>query len=215
MLFHRIVHLQGYMQELVIRKRWAPWWLALGAAVLSAIFGWTISRSLSIGENGEEGIRIFISLCLVGAYLALAIIVNVRKTEVSPNGLKIWVGPLPVGSSISVPRAEIALCYARHYIGYHKKAVVDSFYTSGIQTTDGRQIDVTTHIKMPDQALRVAQDLAEALNDPISPVSRIDAGWVQFSPDRSHRAQVLIWAFLFVFAVIVGAFWDVQSRGGR
>ena len=203
------------MREILVRGRWTPWWVGLIVAGICVLFGFVIANALA---TNELGIRVFLPVAALGGYIGLATIVNVRIAEVTPERVRIWLGPVPLGGSVSVPRRDIRHCYARYIVVFQKGARTDSFYTTGVETFEGRQIDVYRRFTLADDAFEAARKLAQVLNASSlsgdAPAHRIEAILANRNPsDRSSKRPLLAWALAFLCATIVGAIWEIQSGG--
>ncbi|HYP05408.1 MAG TPA: hypothetical protein VER03_04165 [Bryobacteraceae bacterium] len=198
------------MKELLVRERMAPWWVGLLVGLVCAFFIWVVFASAAEGGSEAAGLRVFIPVVAIGSYLGLAVVLNVRMVEVTPTGVRIWNGPVPIGASVNTAREEIRVCYARYIVTMHKGSVADRFYTAGVETHAGRQIDIYRRFKNPDKALEAAERVAGVLN--YGAVTQIPAGLENQKRDYSHRPKVLAWGALFICAVIMGAIWEIRSE---
>lgn len=88
---------------------------------------------------------------------------NEYGLEVSPEGIRISVGPLPGPEALRVvPRAEIARVYVRTFVVTSKYG--GRFRTAGVELKDGDTIDIAVscppHPGMAAEAERIAAALA-------------------------------------------------------
>ena len=103
------------MSEIRISKRWAPWWAAAIVGGIYLFFGYVVAQSLLHPETWGPGIRVFIPPFVVAGYLALAVVVNVRRIVVTPEGVRSTVGAVSHRQQQSVgPGCDLALLREEH-----------------------------------------------------------------------------------------------------
>ena len=198
------------MQPLRQHHRWTPWWLATLFGVLYIPLAYAVVLAIVDPKSGGEGIRIVIPLFAILSYWVLALVANFRTAVVKPSGVRVSMFPFPVGTGQWVNRADVAVCYARHIVEYHRGVEIENFFTAGIQTGKGQQIDVYVKLKTAADALQFAHDIGRVLN--ANPAERpIDVRTVpRAATDSTFRLLGLAWLAATFLAVLLGAAWELK-----
>jgi len=188
------------------RRRWAPWWLAIGAAVcfIPLVF-------LKDGARGLDGrftteIRVIIALVTVAAYWILGVVANWRVAIVRPAGVRTSMFPFPTGSGQRVRRDGILHSYARHHVETDESNsyVVADYYAMGVETIEGHQLDIHLPYGSEAEALDAAREVARVLNINASG-RRIDVRPVETKLTYpTLRRLVVFWSVATLCAVYIG-----------
>jgi len=200
------------MQALRIERRWVRWWIGCIAGGLVGLFGWVIYRTLQMPNSEDQMIRVFIPFYAVGAYLGLAFMVNRRVVLVTPDKVAFRNGPIPLGLSQTVQRGDIALCYLRYVFIRSRKYGDEKYYSAGIETVRGHQIDTSGRLQAKEEAWKAASEVAQALNaDPR--YTAVSVEYRNVAPITPvHKRLVLIWWAILTLAIFVGGYWEVKSH---
>ena len=161
--------------------------------------------------KGGEHVQLFLPLFAFFSYWALAVVFNMRTAIVTPKGMTLTLLPFPIGTGQKVQRARIALCYVRHIVEYEDGVEIENFYTAGVETNEGQQIDVFIPLDTENEANHAAYQIGAVLNAgpaerPI-PVHTV----MRTSHDATFVRQAIVWSILLLFAVAAGVVWDSMS----
>jgi len=195
--------------QLRVRRRWVHPLVSIVAGILVAIFAPIIWVTLKDPATFGEGIRIIIPPFFLFLYLAVALALNFRIATVRPDSVKVSVLPIPMLRSITVDRNDIRHAYARTVIviGEDFKEF-DRHYTAGVETTQGRQVDVTGPQPTLQMALERAEDIARILNAG-QHSHAIQATKATANPDDSnYKPLMLLWIAGFIVLVLIGGAWE-------
>ncbi len=199
----------GPSTELRYSSRWAKWWLALLCVfVLSPFFA-----APFLGD--EEGVRIAIPICVPATYLLLQLAFNKRHVIVSANGVRLRNRPFPGVTGMSVRREDISHCYVREVVEYNDGQEVDRHYLAGVETKKSGIQDITGPLPSVVTARAAAYEICGVLNTHATAAKLDVRPTLQTaSPTAGWRMAVLLWMFLFLGAIAVGAYWEL-SRNHR
>ena len=192
-----------------VRRRWVHPILSIAAAILVLIFAPLIWLTLRDPAAYGEGIRIIIPPFCLFLYLALALALNYRVATVTPASILVSVLPIPMLRSIKIDRNDIRLAYARlNIVRDEDLKEISRNYSAGVETTQGRQIDITGSQPTSKLALERAEDIARVLNagQHSHPIPAVEAPAKPESPVA--KATLLLWTFAFMALVLVGGAWE-------
>ena len=192
-----------------VRRRWAHPILSIAAAIIVLIFAPIIWLTLRDPAAYGEGVRIFIPPFCLFLYLALALALNYRVSTVSPASVLVSVLPIPMRGSIKVCRNDIRLTYARmNIVRDEDLKEISRNYSAGVETTQGRQVDITGPQPTLEMALERAEDIARILNAGQQPHA-IPAVEAPAKPEAPvTKATLLLWTFAFMALVLIGGVWE-------
>ncbi len=198
--------------QLRVRRRWVHPLVSIVAGILVAIFAPIIWVTLKDPATFGEGIRIIIPPFFLFLYLAVALALNFRIATVRPDSVKVSVPPIPMLRSITVDRNDIRHAYARTVVNHDEEnKETERYFSAGVETRQGRQVDVTGPQPTLKMALERAEDIARILNagQHRHAIPAIEAA---ASPDDSnHKTLVLIWMAAFIGLVLIGAAWEISA----
>jgi hypothetical protein len=199
------------LKRLRLHHHWTPWWFAAIFGVPFIPLAYAVGLAVIDPARGGEGIRIFLPLFAIFAYWILAIVFNFRTAVVDPKGIRVTLFPFPTGNGDSIKRPDIALCYTRHIIEYEDGVEIENFYTAGVETRDGRQIDIYAQLEAEGDASKAAYEIGDVLNAhpaecPI-PVHTV----LRTAVDSKFARLALIWCGLMFLAIFLGIFWESKS----
>jgi len=195
--------------ELRYSSRWAKWWLALlSVFVMSPFFA-----APFLGD--EEGVRIAIPICVPATYLLLQLAFNKRHVIVNANGVRHRNRPFPGGTGMSVRRQDIAHCYVREVVEYNEGQEIDRHYLAGVETKQAGIQDITGPMPSVVAARAAAYAICGLLNThPTAAQLEVRPALQAPSPTAGWAKVLLLWVFLFLGALAVGAYWEL-SRNHR
>jgi len=161
--------------------------------------------------KGGEHVQLFLPLFAYFTYWVLAVVFNMRTAVVTAGGMTLNLRPFPIGNGQKIERDRIAVCYVRHIIEYEDGVEIENFYTAGVETKEGQQIDVFVPLETENDGNQAAYRIGEVLNsDPTVrpiPVHTV----VRTSQDGTFLRQAIVWSILLLLSVAVGIVWDVMS----
>ncbi len=195
-----------------VRRRWVHPILSIVAAILVLIFGPIIWLTLKDPATFGEGIRIFIPPFCLFLYLAIALALNYRVATVSPASVLVSVLPVPMLRSIKVDRNDIRHAYARMVIVRDEDLKeMSRYYSAGVETSQGRQVDITGPQLTSKMAIERAEDIARILN--IGQHSHaIPAVEAPAKPEAPvAKSTLLLWTFAFMALVLIGGVWEAVA----
>ncbi len=195
-----------------VRRRWVHPILSIVAAILVLIFGPIIWLTLRDPATFGEGIRIIIPPFFLFLYLAIALALNYRVATVRPASVQISVLPVPMLNSITVDRNDIRHVYARMVINHDEEnKETERYYSAGVETRQGRQVDITG----PQPNLKMAKDRAEDIARILNAgqhrhtIPAIEAAAI--ADDPKIKTRVLLWGCAFILLILMGAAWEISA----
>jgi hypothetical protein len=202
------------MQKQRIRQRWMslPWGMLTLLIFLVLLAVGVISATEY--PNERPSVRVAVPAFALYGYVVLALLVNWRTSVITPQGLAVYVWPLVVRPPGRLPRHKIRCCYYRNVSTYDDGTLLESYFSAGVESWDGRRIEISAPHETAAQAIAVAHQAAAVLNltpgqNPI-PVEEID----QLPGIAEIRFVILLmsfWLALFLAAILLGAAWESQS----
>jgi len=152
------------MEKLQVRQRWMPLpWGAITLAIM-LVFAATGTYSTIYYPDDKPSIRVIMPMYALAVYIVFALIINWRTTVVTPRGLSLSVWPLIVRPPRHLTRVNIRHCYTRKVSIYDDGTLLESYYSAGVQSIRGEQIDISTPHSTAEQALKAATRIANVLN---------------------------------------------------
>lgn len=195
-----------------MRQPWTPWWLAvpLGAGYLG--FGYLLLRSAQEAWQYE---RLLIPAYVLLGWWAIPAAVNARVITAGPEGVRAANGPIPKGRTVWAARRDIRCCTVRtQYALFRSRASGEmarvANYTAGVETWEGKQLDIAYPYLDHREAAEAAARLAEALNQNRA-LARIPVQEARYAPheEGNWRRRVLAWTGAFLGAILAGAAWEL------
>jgi hypothetical protein len=161
-----------------------PWWLT---ALLAAGAVWILH---GLYRDVFGNVWAMLPLTGVIAYLLAALFVNRMHVRIDRNGFQRSFGPLPLGpGEAPVPAARVRLVFVR-WANVTAGRTVARRLLAGIETVDGRIVDITDPGKSEPEVWAAAQEMAEALGGH-APVTPIGERGTQIP--QAHVQGLLIW----------------------
>jgi hypothetical protein len=199
-------------EQLVFTRRWAPWWLGSILLIGFVFYGRVLVHSVMIQELG---VRMMIPPYLLSGWVILAVAANHRRSVVTPDGVHVSNMPFPCWPGPRMSRQDIWTVYARsltQVISYERPNATETTYWAGVETAQGRRIDLSGPFTTIESARKDAEQIAGMLNrnpdgrrfevGPSSPGSSAD--------QRTWRVKAFTWLTAFLVALAVGIYWDMQ-----
>jgi len=126
----------------------------------------------------------------------------------------VYVWPFVVRPPGRLPRHKIRRCYYRNVSTYDEGTLLESYFAAGVESWDGRRIEISAPHDTAAQAIEVAHRAAAVLNlatgqNPV-PVEEVD----QIPGIAEVRFILLLmtfWLALFIAAILLGAAWEEQT----
>ena len=195
--------------QLRVRRRWAHPLVSIVAGIVVAIFAPIIWVTLKDPATFGEGIRMIVPPFFLFLYMAVALALNHRIATVRPDSIHVSVLPVPMRRSITVNRNDIRHTYARTVIVRGEDSIeCDRHYTAGVETMQGRQVDVTGPQPTLKMALERAEDFTRILNAG-QHSHAIQAKEAEAKPDGSHyKPLMLMWLAGFSVMLMIGIAWE-------
>ena len=199
-------------EQLVFTRRWAPWWLAPILLIGYALYGRVLVNSVM---TQETGVRMMIPPYLVSGWLILAAAANLRRSVVTPNGVRVSNMPFPCWPGPRMARQDIWIVYARRLtqvISYERPSATETTYWAGVETSKGRRIDVSGPFTTMERARKDAEHIAGVLNRNAEG-RRFDVGSASAASNadgRAWRVKVFTWMAAILMALAVGMYWEVH-----
>lgn len=152
------------MEPKHFRNRWLPLPAALAGLVVAAILGAAVSLSILHPEE-EPTVRLFLPLYFFSLYWVLAALVNRHTVDISPEGVRDTVGPLPVRLPRTTSRQGIRRCYVRTVIFSHRNGTERTrHFMAGFETTNDHQFDLSGPHPTEAAALQSAYEFTVLFN---------------------------------------------------
>jgi hypothetical protein len=201
------------MSDFRVVRRLATWWQCAILIAFDAGLGWIVQMGLQ-STNSGPWIRVLIPPYALLLYATLAALINRRSVIVTPEHLKMDNAPIPLGEGRElIPRDKVAFVYY-----YPVTTISDGgdhvvlWHTCGIETRDGRDVEVFGSFNDAESAHAAARHIADAFGAPGNnysiPVRSIGAL-------RDHSADNRtgwIWAGCTIAALAVGTVWAIAKR---
>ncbi|MEP7364599.1 MAG: hypothetical protein ABI972_15190 [Acidobacteriota bacterium] len=208
------------MSRLRLTQRWIPLPWGVFGVVLAFIFGGIGAYSWLYPEDGPT-VRMAIPLYAVALYWVFVCLINRRTAVITPRSLWEIVWPLPVQLPRSTQRGDIRHCYLRNVTTFDDGVKLETYYTAGVETMGGRQIDVSSPHETEEEAAQIARHIAGVLNAE-SGGPMIKVVWVEQLPTRTEVIRKLLlalfWLAVCIAAIFAGAAWEqeyVRSTKGQ
>lgn len=167
------------------RQAALPWWLT---ALLAAGAVWILH---GLYRDVFGNVWAMLPLAGVVAYLLAALFVNRTHVRVDSRGFWRSYGPLPLGPvEAPVPAKRVKLVFVRWANVSAGRTVVRRLL-AGIETVDGRIVDITDPGKSEAEVWAAAQEMAEALGGH-APVRQLGERGTHIP--QSDVRTMLIWA---------------------
>lgn len=197
-----------------VTQRWFP--LALGGfgIFLVVVFGGIGGYAWFHPEDGPT-MRIAIPLYVVAVYLVVACLANLRTAGVTRDGIWFLAWPIPVMLPRRIGREKIRHCYVRNLrqvSRYPNNKELGSYFSVGVETLAGHQIDISGSQETADEAKRLASEVVGILNQAPGG-DRIKAVEVSQLPPRVEVMRILLrmlfWLAVCLTAIFLGVLWEL------
>jgi hypothetical protein len=203
------------MREFRDVRRIAPWWGCLIVLVVAAFFGWVIYMAIFGGSSPGVWRYVLVPPYAVWLYLTLACLVNRRTVLATREGIVDSNGPVPLRAKDVIRRDEIAFCF--WYSAMVSSDAGDESYAighvPGVETRDGRQVDLFDHFGDESAARNAAIAMATALNQGRTGSEIIEARPVtDIRSDPVDTRLAWVWAGIWAAAFAAGGVWEIVYR---
>jgi hypothetical protein len=199
------------MAEWRMTERCQPWWISAVLIAFCAFFGWVAQTSLTAPFNPDVASHLIVPAYLLGVYLTLAALLDSHSVVVTPQGIAIRYGPVPVGFSETIGREQIALCLVWHNVTVSEESVIEDDHRCCVDTLEGRHVELWRFkdaIAARDAAYRIAYVLTAR-----SPDSSLEVRFVGDSrSDRVMQRRLWTWVAAFPIAFALGGVWELMYR---
>jgi hypothetical protein len=193
------------------RQRWMPlpWGVFIGAFML--VLTWIGVYSSIYYPDDKPSLRVFLPFYGVGVYLAIALLVNWRTVVVTPAGLSVSVWPFLIRMPRRLRRDQIRYCYIRKVDIYDEGDHLETYYSAGVQSLAGEQIDASTPHSTAEGANVAARQIASILNQ-FNAGPPLEVWEVQQLPEPREVLAILtlmaVWLAIAIAAVFIGFEWE-------
>ena len=199
------------MNVLRVRQRWVSWYWGLFGWILAFIFGGIGAYCATAYPEDRPSVRVVVPMYGLAVYWVLACAFNRRTAVVTPDAVRVWIWPFPVNLPRRIRRDTMRLCFVRETSTYDDTSQLEVYYTAGVQTTAGDQVDVSGPHETAEEAAAAAHEIARVLNA-IPGRTALGVRQVPQFPPMGHVRRVLVLAFLwlslFIAAILLGFQWE-------
>jgi hypothetical protein len=205
------------MENMKMRQRWMPLpWGVILLPIMLILLGSGVYANLYYPDD-RPTVRIMLPLYAIGVYLTVALLVNWRTVQVTPMGLSVSVWPFVVRQPRRLTRDQVHFCYIRNVRNYDDGTLLESYYSAGVQSLSGEQIDASTPHSTAQEATQVANRMADILNQS-STGSHIEVYEVDQLPERAEVLATLlfmgVWLAIAIGAILLGFEWEERQMRG-
>ena len=173
-----------------------------------------VHTSLNAPFSAGVASHLIVPAYFLGVYLTLAALLNSHSVVVTPEGISIRYGPVPVGSSERILREQIAFCFVWHSVVASEESVVEDDHLCCVETRGGRHLQLWRFkdaIAARDAVYKIAYILTAA-----APGSPLDVRFVREGrSDGVMQRRVWTWVVAFALAFVFGAAWELIYRSSR
>lgn len=195
------------MAEREWRDRWMglPWGV-IGLA-LAVVLGGIGIVSLLQYPHERPTVRLVVPMYALALYLVLALLVNQRRATVGQKDVRVRVGPFPVVPPRRMACGDVRYCYVRPVAYLDDGTVLELTYFVGVAADDGRQLDLGRRAERA-AAEEFAGAVAAALEGGPVAIREVDQ-----IPTRKVETVLAVglWLVLFLLALGVGVWWEMQA----
>jgi hypothetical protein len=161
----------------------------------------------------EPSVRVVIPMYALGLYWVFALLCNKRTAAVTPKGVRVSIWPFIVRFPRRVKYERIRHCYIRQVDTYDDGTVLERYYSAGIETLQGEQVDLSSPHNTADEAMHVANQVAHVLNQQPGR-THVQVREVAQVPERREILWTLLllgfWLALFIASIFVGFEWEEE-----
>jgi hypothetical protein len=198
------------MAEWRMTERCQPWWISAVLIAFCAFFGWVAHTSLTAPFSPDVASHLIVPAYCLGVYLTLAALLDSHSVAVTPQGIAIRYGPVPVGSSETIVREQIAFCFVWHNITVSEDSVIEDDHRCCVETLQGRQVELWRFkdaIVARDAVYKIAYILTAGSPD------SLEVRFVGDSrSDRVMQRRLWTWVATFALAFALGGVWELMYR---
>lgn len=194
-----------------VHQRWrALPWGVFGIALAALFGGIGVYCSVAYPED-EPSVRVVIPMYGVAVYWVLALLCNRRIASVTANSVRVTIAPFFVRLPRRLKHSQLRHCYIRNIDTYDEGTLLEKYYSVGVETVKGEQIDISSPHSTAEEATLVAEQVARVLNQ--SPGrTPIPVRHVPQIPAQTELVSLLallgLWLALLIGSVFVGFAWE-------
>ncbi len=192
------------MEKIRVHQRWMalPWGvIGIGLGLIFAAIG---VYSLVVYPGEKPGVRAVIPAYALALYWVIAALCNRRTATITPRGVRVIIWPFFVRLPQRVKRENIRHCYLRQVDIYDDGALLEEYYSVGIETLDGEAVEISAPHDTAEEALAVANRIA--------PLLRVEVRAVEQIPEKREVFWIVMragfWLALFIAAIFAGFAWE-------
>jgi len=150
------------------RREAAPWWLVVMLMVAAAWLLYGLYRDVF------RNLIAMAPMAGIVAYLLVALLVNRTHVRLDAEGFRRRFGPLPLGPrEAPLPAGDVKLVFVRYALASTGRSS-SFFLRAGIETRDGRLVDITEPGMEEAAVWEAAREMAGALGGrvPVTPLEQ-------------------------------------------
>jgi hypothetical protein len=206
------------MEKMRVHQRWMPLpWGGFGIA-LALIFAAIGVHSIILHPEEQPSVRVVIPMYALALYWVFALLCNKRTATITPEGVRVSVWPFLIRLPRRVKHDRVRHCYIRQVDISDEGTVLERYYSAGVETLDGEQIDISNPHNTAEEALLLANQVAHVLNQ-WPGRSPVEVRQVAQIPEQKEVLWVLalagFWLALFIAAIFIGFAWEEERLRSR
>jgi len=201
-----------------VHQRWMalPWGVyGVAIALVFAVIG---VYCVIMYPEDKPSVRVVIPMYTLALYWVFALLCNKRIAAVTPQGVRVSMWPFLVRLPRRVKRDNIRHCYIRQVDTYDEGTILERYYSTGVETLDGEQIDISHPHNTAEEAMLLANQVANVLNQRPGR-SPVEVRKVAQIPEKREVLWTLallgLWLALFIAAIFVGFAWEEEIERVR
>ena len=195
------------MEQLLIRQHWTALPLRVYITAFMVLFGGIGVFGELAEPDGGSGIRVAIPLYGLGVYSVIAMWWSRRTATITPGGVRVSIGPLPVCTARSVTKDKILHCYVHTVRISDDGTVLETYDNVGVETLSGEQINVSGPHLVAGEAMEMARQVARVL-------APVEVRVIDFEPSGGRARRILkiaaLWLALTLLALFAGLAWELE-----
>jgi hypothetical protein len=201
------------METMRVQQRWMSLPLGVFCMGFSLLMMANGIYSLVYFPDEEPSVRVAIPLFGLGLYWAFALLCNRRTTSASANGVRVSVWPFFVRPARRLKREQIRHGYIRQVNITDERTLLERYYTIGVETHAGEQLDLSTPHFVYQNAWEMSQQMVRVLNQAAGhqPLSVVLVAQI---PPRKEVILTLVlagvWLAIFIGSIFVGFAWEEE-----
>jgi len=195
------------VEELLIRQPWTALPLRVFATGFMLLFAGIGAYSVIAGYDDSPSYRLVLPLYAVGVYAVTAMWLSKRTAKITPAGVRVSIGPLPVCTPRSVTKDKILHCYVHTVRIYDDGTELENYDSVGVEALDGEQINISGPHLVAGEAMEAARQIARVL-------APLGVQVVDWEPSGGRKSRILkiaaFWLALSLLALFAGTAWELE-----